>query len=123
MAAFQKAMDTQIAQIAQQVSHLSRPQGHLPGQVETNPRGHVNVVSTVEDGLEESPVMVVQETVSAPVSVGLKGSRVRGGRPLVRWRVLHLPFVLISREYHTLRGWLGPSYFSLSPSMLDFWRC
>ena len=33
MAIHQKAMDHQIAQ---QVSHLSRPQGHLPGQAEIN---------------------------------------------------------------------------------------
>jgi len=57
--AHQKAMDTQIAQIAQQVSHLSLPQGHLPVQAETNPRGHVNAISTVRDGLEESPVTVL----------------------------------------------------------------
>jgi len=63
-------MDTQVAQITQQVSHLSRPQRHLPGQLEINPRGHVNAVSTVRDGLEESPVMVLQETVSNPVSEG-----------------------------------------------------
>jgi len=31
MAMHQKIMDGQIAQIAQQVSHLSRPQGQLPG--------------------------------------------------------------------------------------------
>ena len=37
MASYQKVMDIQIAQTAQQVSHLSRPQGHLPGQPETNP--------------------------------------------------------------------------------------
>jgi len=59
MATHQKATDTQIAQIAQQVSHLSRPQGYLPGQPETNPRGHVNTISTVRDGLAESPVMVL----------------------------------------------------------------
>ena len=35
----QKMLENQIAQIAQQVSHLSRPQGHLPGQPETNPKG------------------------------------------------------------------------------------
>ena len=67
MATHQKAMDTQIAQIAQQVSRLSRPQGHLPGQAETNHRGHVNVVSTVRDGLEESSEMVLREIASAPV--------------------------------------------------------
>jgi len=69
MTAHQKVMDTQIAQIAQQVSHLSRPQGHLPGQAETNPRGHVNAISNVRDGLEESPVMVLQEATSTPIPV------------------------------------------------------
>ena len=59
MAAHQKMMDTQIAHIAQQVSHLSRPQGQLPGQPEVNPRCHVNAISTMEEGLEESPVMVL----------------------------------------------------------------
>ena len=71
-------MDTQIAQIAQQVSHLSRPQGHLPGQAETNPRGHVNAISTVRDGLEASPMMVLQEAVSAPVPAGTEGQRKEG---------------------------------------------
>jgi len=70
MAAHQKATDTQIPQIAQQVSYLPQPQGHLPGQAETNHRDHVNAVSTIKDGLQESPVMVLQETVSAPVSIG-----------------------------------------------------
>jgi len=69
MATHQKAMDQQIAQLAQQVSHLSRPQGHLPDQAETNPRGHVNTICTVRDRLEESPVMVLQDAVSAPAPV------------------------------------------------------
>ena len=59
MATHQKAMDTQIAQIPQQVSHLSRPQGHLPGQPETNLRGHVNAILTVRDEIEKSPVIVL----------------------------------------------------------------
>jgi len=66
MAAHQKTMDIQIAQIAQQVSHLSRPQGHLPGQPKTNPRGHANAISTIGERLEESPVMVLQEVVPVP---------------------------------------------------------
>ena len=78
MATHQKAMDTQIAQIAQQVSRLSRPQGHVLGQAETNPRGHVNTISTMRDGLEESPVMVLQEAVSAPVSVGTERHQSEG---------------------------------------------
>ena len=60
MAAHQRVMDTQIAQIAQQVNSLSRPQGQLLGQPETNPRGHVNALSAVGEGLEESHVMVLQ---------------------------------------------------------------
>ena len=68
-------MDTQIAQIAQQVNHLSRPQGHLPGQPETNPKGHINGMSVIEEGLEESPVMVIQEIVAVPESVGTDEQR------------------------------------------------
>jgi len=67
MATHQKTMD---AQIAQQVSHLSRPQGHLPSQPETNPRGHINAISSIGEGLEESPVMVLQEVVTVPHSGG-----------------------------------------------------
>jgi len=74
-ATHQKAIDTQIAQIAQQVSHLSRPQGNLPGQPEINPKDHINAIFTMRDGLEESPVMVLQETSSVPDFVGTKGEQ------------------------------------------------
>ena len=37
-------METQLAPIAQQVSHLCRPQGHLSGQQEANPKGHMNAI-------------------------------------------------------------------------------
>jgi len=104
MATHQKVMDTKIAQIAQQVSHLSPPQGHMPGQTETNTRGHVNAISAMRVGFEESPVMVLQETVSTPVSVGAEGSTVKGSRPLLRCRILPLLSVLISHEYPTLKG-------------------
>jgi len=70
MVAHQKAMDTQIAQIAQQVNHLSRSPGHPPGQPETNPKGHINAVSVMGEGLEKSPVMVLQETIAVPKSIG-----------------------------------------------------
>ena len=70
MAAHQKAMDTQIAQIAQQVNHLSGPPGHLLGQPKTNPKGHINVVSMMGEGLEKSPIMILQETFAVPKSVG-----------------------------------------------------
>jgi len=72
MTTHRKTMDTQITQIGQQVSHLSRPLGHLPGQPETNPRCHVNVISTMREGLEESPAMVLQEVVLIPDSAGIE---------------------------------------------------
>jgi len=50
MAAHQRVMDTQIAQIAQQVSSFFRPQGQLPGQPETNSQGHVNTLSVGAKG-------------------------------------------------------------------------
>jgi len=33
-----KMMKTQLIQIAEQVSHVSRPQGHLLNQLETSPK-------------------------------------------------------------------------------------
>ena len=68
-------MDIQIAQTTQQVSDLSRPQGHLPSQPETNLRGHVNVISAMGEGLEESPLMVLQEVVPIPHSGGTGGKK------------------------------------------------
>ena len=79
MAAHQKTMDTQIAQIAQQVSHLSRSQGQLPGQTEANPRRQVNAISTVGAGLEESPVMVLQEVVPVSAFAGIEGKEKNEG--------------------------------------------
>ena len=92
----QKAMDHQLAQIAQQVSHLSRPQGQLPGQTETNPRGHVNAISTVRVGHEESPVMVLQETIAVPDSVGTEEQQSEGRLPPVEMEDTAPP----SRPYH-----------------------
>lgn len=51
MTTHQKMIENQIAQIAQQVSHLSRPQGHLPGQPETNPKDQMNAI-TLRSGKE-----------------------------------------------------------------------
>jgi len=75
MPVHQKTMDTQIAQIAQQVNHLSRPQGQLLGQTKVNPRRHVNAISTMEEGLAESPVMVLQEVIPIPDSTGTEGQK------------------------------------------------
>jgi len=55
MTTHQKMMENRIVQIVQQVSHLSRPQGHLLGQPKTNPKGHMNAI-TLRSGKElESP--------------------------------------------------------------------
>jgi len=39
MITHQKMMQNQMARNTQQMSHLSRPQGYLPGQPETKPKG------------------------------------------------------------------------------------
>jgi len=44
LSSHQKMMETQLAQITQQVSHLSRPQRHLPGQLKVNPKGYMNAI-------------------------------------------------------------------------------
>ena len=97
----QRVMDTQIAP---QVSSLSSPQRQLPGQPETNPRGHVNILSTVAEGLQKSPEMVLREIVSVPDSARtdeqkeeeMNKRKRKVGAPLRR-SVLHLHFVSISR--------------------------
>jgi len=105
MASHQKAKDTQIAQIAQQVNHLSWPQGHLPGQPETNPKGHINVVSVMGESLEKSHVMVLQEMVAVPKSVGTTEQNEKEGLSSNRksTSTAHL-HALISHLFHTLRG-------------------
>lgn len=34
-----------MTQLAQQISHLSKPSGQLPGQTEPNPKGHIHAIS------------------------------------------------------------------------------
>ncbi|XP_020250927.1 uncharacterized protein LOC109828314 [Asparagus officinalis] len=45
LATHNKMLETQITQLAQNVSSSSRPSGMLPGQLETNPRSHVNAIT------------------------------------------------------------------------------
>jgi len=47
-------------------------------QTKTNPRGHVNVISTVRDRLEDSSMLVLQGTVSVPYSVGTERQQKEG---------------------------------------------
>jgi len=59
-------MENKIDQIALQVSHLSGPQGHLPGQPKFNPSGHINMVSVHGEELVEGPVTAIQESAPVP---------------------------------------------------------
>ncbi|XP_048498107.2 uncharacterized protein LOC125496634 [Beta vulgaris subsp. vulgaris] len=43
--AHNKLMESQMTQLAQQISHLSKPSCQLPGQTEPNPKGHINAIS------------------------------------------------------------------------------
>jgi len=123
MASHQKAMDTQITQIAQQISHLSRPKGHLTGQYETNPKGHINVVSMLGVELKESPVIVHQEIVSIHDSIGTEGKKEEGSLNSIG-KITPVPTV---RPYQPLvfflREWHGLGYLSLSCDSHNSWMC
>jgi len=77
------------------VSHLSRPQGHLPSQPETNPRGQVNAISAIGEGLKKIPVMVLPEEVPFPHSGGIGGTK-REEKPSSTGETSHS---LIARPY------------------------
>ncbi|KAJ9554347.1 hypothetical protein OSB04_018392 [Centaurea solstitialis] len=49
MTTHNKMIETQIAQLAQQIANSVRPQGQLPGQPEPNPRAQMNAI-TLRDG-------------------------------------------------------------------------
>ncbi|XP_020272432.1 uncharacterized protein LOC109847612 [Asparagus officinalis] len=55
LATHNKMLETQITQLAQNVSSSSRPSGMLPGQPETNPRSHVNAITLVEKYVAPAP--------------------------------------------------------------------
>jgi len=105
MATHQKAMNTQIAQIAQQVSYLSWPQGYLLGQPETNPTGYINTISALGEGLEQSLVVVLQEPITVPDSVGTKGRKNEESLTSNERSSLHPQLCApISHLYLTLKG-------------------
>ncbi|KEH27889.1 hypothetical protein MTR_5g048600 [Medicago truncatula] len=47
-------LETQISQVAQQEATSSQTPGVFPGQTETNPKAHVNVISLGGSKLEET---------------------------------------------------------------------
>ncbi|XP_020263244.1 uncharacterized protein LOC109839226 [Asparagus officinalis] len=57
LATHNKMLETQITQLAQNASSSSRPSGMLPGQPETNPRGHVNAITLRSGKQYEGPKM------------------------------------------------------------------
>ena len=61
MTTHQLMMKNQITRIAQQLSHLSRPPGHLSGQPETNPKGQINAITLRNDRALECPQMPMRE--------------------------------------------------------------
>jgi len=56
----QKMMDMQLAQIAQEVSHLSRPQGQLPSYPEAISKGHMNSI-TLRSGKQLNELKQVKD--------------------------------------------------------------
>jgi len=54
-------MENQIAQIVQQVIHLWRPQGYVPGQSEINSKGQMNAVTLRSKKELEGPKTSMRE--------------------------------------------------------------
>jgi len=54
-------MENQIAQIMQQMGHLSRPHGHLPEQPETISKIQMNVITLRSDKELEDPLVLIRE--------------------------------------------------------------
>ena len=66
-------MENQMTQLAQQISHLSKPSGQFPGQTEPNPKGHIHAISLTSDKelQEPDPKKVTKQNKSAEEVIGL----------------------------------------------------
>ncbi|KAJ9535149.1 hypothetical protein OSB04_un001772 [Centaurea solstitialis] len=101
MSTHNKMIETQIAQLAQQIANSVRPQGQLPGQPEPNPRAQMNAI-TLRDGkilkeVERKTRNVVSHGGNGGVSKANEGENVvQAGDPPVESSVkkpTHVPNV------------------------------
>ncbi|KAJ9555204.1 hypothetical protein OSB04_009818 [Centaurea solstitialis] len=101
MTTHNKMIETQIAQLAQQIANSVRPQGQLPGQPEANPRAQMNAI-TLRDGkilkeVERKTRNVVSHGGNGGVSKANEGENVvQTGDPPVEGSVkkpTHVPNV------------------------------
>ncbi|KAJ9562175.1 hypothetical protein OSB04_007335 [Centaurea solstitialis] len=101
MSTHNKMIETQIAQLAQQIANSVRPQGQLPGQPEPNPRAQMNAI-TLPDGkilkeVERKTRNVVSHGGNGGVSKANEGENVvQAGDPPVESSVkkpTHVPNV------------------------------
>jgi len=60
IATHNKMLETQISQVAQQVAASSQTTGIFLGQTETNPKGHISVITLRDDKQLEDPVVKVK---------------------------------------------------------------
>ena len=67
--AHNKIIDNQRAQMAQQLSNLSKPSGQLPSNTEKNTSGHVNAVTLRSGTTYNPPPMVVVENEEEEVVI------------------------------------------------------
>ncbi|KAJ9535221.1 hypothetical protein OSB04_un001694 [Centaurea solstitialis] len=101
MSTHNKMIETQIAQLAQQIANSVRPQGQLPGQPEPNPRAQMNAI-TLRDGkilkeVEKKTRNVVSHGGNGGISKANEGENVgQAGDPPVESSVkkpTHVPNV------------------------------
>ena len=82
----------------------------------------MNAISTMRDGLEESPVMVLQETVSAAVSVGVEGQHSEGSSTPVEMEDTAPPIRPYQPRVSYPQRLAWTKLLQLEPKYARFWR-
>ncbi|XP_010681877.2 uncharacterized protein LOC104896782 [Beta vulgaris subsp. vulgaris] len=76
--AHNKLMENQMTQLAQQISHLSKPSGQLPEQTEPNPKGHIHAISLRSGKELQEPTKRVTEQKNTAKEVTELSEEVQG---------------------------------------------
>jgi len=85
-----KMLETQISQVAQQVTTSSQTPGVFPGQTEANPKAHVNAISVGGSKLEET-IAKANDIKGESVKILGENTTIEGEKPLDKPKV---PFPL-----------------------------
>jgi len=79
-------LETQISQVAQQVTSSSQPSGVFPSQTKTNPKGPINAI-TLRDGKQLEDPVVETKTIE----VGVESEKPQSEKVVVENEKLNTP--------------------------------